>query len=335
MSVRRLIILGVGVTALAGAVLATADGLDGVRQLFGQARYAEAVDLVGSSPSAGPQKTWWQARLTTDPARFQELALMVAQDGSAPEDLLREVRLERAREHFAAGRYQSAEGLLRPLAEPREPVDANARLWWGMSLQATGEARAASQALESIPADAPEYSLAQALLADLNLRAQRPRRAREHAETSLRTGPEAGAIALGVLEQLARAESDADAAGAVTRRLASDYPRSVELTWARSAIPDGIEDETDTDIVVAEETSGPRRTFALQYGAFHDRALGLRRIRQLEREVADLRLEVDRDQSPPLYRVVGGSFGTRSQAERAKTSLAERGIDAFILAPER
>lgn len=323
------------VAATSTVLLAQEGGLAEVANLFRQARYAEAADLAGSAAGPGPQGNWWRARLTTDPARFQEFALMVTQDGAAPPELERNATLSRAREHFAAGRYQSAEGLLRPVAEQRDPVDAVARLWWGMSLQASGEARAAAQALESIPESAAEYAMAQALLAELNLRAQRPRRAREHAEASLDAGRSAGAIALGVLEQLARAEGDADRAREIINRLADDYPRSVELTWARSAIPAEIVDGSDDDVVEAIEADGSRRSFALQYGAFRDRALALRRIRQLENEVADLRLEVDREQSPPLYRVVGGSFGARSQAERARDRLASRGIEAFILAPER
>jgi tetratricopeptide (TPR) repeat protein len=332
---RRIAIVVAALSILGAGVLAQEGGLARVRELFISARYAEAADALESTPAGGVERRWWEARLTVDPERFQELALAVAQDDAAAESLRREVRLARAREHFAAGRYQSAEGLLRPLAEQRDPFDAPARLWWGMSLQATGEARAATKAFESISASESEYGIAQALLADLSLRAQRPRRAREHAEAALRADDAVGAIALGVLEQLARAEGDPDALRSVTNRLGDDYPKSVELTWARSAAPSGIDVQDDSDIVVAEESSGPRRTFALQYGAFHDRALGLRKIRQLENDVADLRLEVDREQSPPLYRVLGGSFGTRSQAERARDAMAGRGIDAFILSPDR
>lgn len=319
---------------LATLVVAQDSVLAEVESLWRQARYGEAADLVSGTPAGSTELAWWEARLTTDPARFQELALMVGQDPATAGTLEREAALARAREHFAAGRYQSAEGLLRPYASGNAAMDPAARLWWGMSLQATGEARAAAQALESIASDAPEYGLAQALLADLNLRAQRPRRARTHAEAALAADHAVGAIALGVLEQLARAEGDADASRDISERLARDYPRSVELTWIRSVVPESATLD-ESEIVVAEESSGPRRTFALQYGAFQDRALGLRRIRQLERDVADLKLEVDREQSPALYRVVGGSFGTRAQAERARDALAARGIEAFILAPGR
>lgn len=316
-------------------VLAQESVLAQVESLFGQTRYAEAADLARSAAPGGPRIAWWRARLATEPTAFQELALAVAQDASAPADLRREATMARAREHFAAGRYQSAEGLLRPLAEVRDPLDAEARLWRGMSLQASGEARAAAQMFESIPKSSAQFAMAQALLADLNLRAQRPRRAREHAEAALESDRAVGAMALGVLEQLARAEGDTDRSSRLTGRLADDYPRSVELTWARAAAPEEPGAEQPDDEVVAQEISGPRRTFALQYGAFHDRALGLRRMRQLQPEISDLRLEVDREQTPALYRVVGGSFGTRAQAERARDALLARGIEAFILAPGR
>lgn len=332
---KRTLMLAAALSAGAGIVLAQDTVLEQVATLFGQARYAEAADLVETTAPGGPEATWWKARLTTDPTRFQELALVVAQDGAATDALHREATLARAREHFAAGRYQSAEGLLQPLAEQRDPVDGEARLWRGMSLQASGEARAAERAFESIPKDSPQYAMAQALLADLSLRAQRPRRAREHAQAALEADRSVGAMALGVLEQLARAEGDEDRSAELTRRLARDYPRSVELTWARAAVGEAVAPAEAEEAVVASEPTGPRRTFALQYGAFHDRALALRRMRQLEREVSDLTLEVDREQTPVLYRVVGGSFGTRAQAERARDALLARGIEAFILAPGR
>ena len=137
--------------ASASTLLAQDSVLGRVADLFRQTRYEQATDLLDSGSAQGPQANWWRARLTTDPARFQELALTVAQDGAIGAQLQRDVTLARAREHFAAGRYQSAEGLLRPLAENRDPADGAARLWWGMSLQASGEARAATRAFESVP----------------------------------------------------------------------------------------------------------------------------------------------------------------------------------------
>jgi|GEM_PF-6454225 len=333
---KRLTVALILLASFAATVFGAPDPvLERIEALWLKTSYAEAADLANGAAAAGPELDWWQARLSDDPARFQELALMAVQNPAATPALKRAAALARAREHFAAGRYQSAEGLLRPFAEPDEPLDSEAKLWWGMSLQATGEARAATKALEAVPDTSVEYPISQALLADLNLRAQRPRRAREHAQKALEADADVGAIALGVLEQLARAEEDLDASREIVERLQRDYPRSVELTWVRAAGIVQAEQTDDTDVLVAEERSGPRRTFSLQYGAFRDRALALRRMRQLEREVQDLHLEVDREQSPALYRVVGGSFGTRAQTERARDALASRGIEAFILAPGR
>ena len=181
MSRKRILWISAIFAIVATAVVAQDSILDQVESLWRQARYTEAADLIDQSSSSSPQQSWWEARLATDPARFQEVALMIGQDPAAPDGLQRDATLARAREHFAAGRYQSAEGLLRPFAEDRTELDTESILWWGMSLQATGEPRAATQALAAIPASAREYGMAQALLADLNFRAQRPRRAREHA----------------------------------------------------------------------------------------------------------------------------------------------------------
>ena len=113
----RTLVISIGaVMAIAATTVVAQDSiLAQVQRLWQQARYAEATDLIARSTSSSPEQSWWEARLATDPARFQELALMIGQDHSASDGLQRESTLARAREHFAAGRYQSAEGLMRPL----------------------------------------------------------------------------------------------------------------------------------------------------------------------------------------------------------------------------
>ena len=74
-------------------LLAQDDALSSVARLFGEARYAEAADAMDSAPGGTPEANWWRARLTTDPARFQELALRVIQDGSVDPGLKREATL--------------------------------------------------------------------------------------------------------------------------------------------------------------------------------------------------------------------------------------------------
>ena len=130
---RTLAISICAVTAIAATAVVAQDSiLAQVETLWHQARYTEATDLIERSTSSSPEQSWWAARLATDPARFQEVALMIGQDPAAPDGLQRESTFARAREHFAAGRYQSAEGLFRPFAESGSVVDTEAILWWGM-----------------------------------------------------------------------------------------------------------------------------------------------------------------------------------------------------------
>ena len=290
-------------------------------------------DEEGRGRALGDDMGWLRARLVPDGDRFDRLAAQLSGGRPADDPFAQEVLLARAREQFARGRYLSALENLRAL-----PADAIRRwpeivLFRAMAAQAVGEVRGARLDLEAITEDAPTFAQAQALLADLRLRAREPEAALRHASRALDEGGEfVGAQALYVRAvaygQLGRDEDAEDARRDLLRR----FPRSVEATWLRQEA--ATEPLPVRGAELAEAEAPPRRDeFALQLGAFHDRSLALRHAHRLRDSVEDLRIERDVQTSPPWYRVVGGHYRSRSEADRAQAKLRESGIDSVVLSP--
>jgi tetratricopeptide (TPR) repeat protein len=321
---------------VAVGVLAQGDLVERIERIFREGRYDLARDLLDDHERNGQPMTeeliWWRARLERDPDRFDRLALDVS--NRHPDAARRiEATLARAREHFARGRYRMAVELLDPLAQaPDTGGDGRVLLWLAMAEQASGQAGAALRNLRAIEESDPSHAMAQALLADLALRGGRLEAADEHARLALSAGDDVAAIALSVLARSAVARGDERAAREAQQRLRERAPSSAELQWV---VGDGEARDPVESPPVAEVVDGERRTFALQLGAFRDRSLALRMV-QSQRELLDeVRIEVDRSQEAPLYRVVGGAYLTRAQAEAAQAELAARGMQVLVLAPTR
>lgn len=322
-----------GLAWVAGAQTDLAERLD---DLLRQGRYDLAQQMADDRAERGealtPRAKWLRAQLETDADRFDRLALELA-NTTAPGVDPREVTLARAREQFARGRYQTAAELLGPLTAPGAPQgDGEALLWLGMAEQATGQPGAATRALKAIQPSMATYGMSRALLADLALRAGRTEEAAREARASLDADPDVGALALSVLERSARQQGDEDAATAFAERLRDEYPESAEAGWAREIRDPGV--ATGGGIPTQDVTDG-RDGFAIQFGAFRDRSLALRLAERIEDTVDDVRIELDRSDGDALYRVVGGRFLTRAQAEARQRTLQGDGWQVMILTPAR
>jgi len=299
-------------------------------------RYQLAADLFDDWKSRdialGDSTRWLRAKLDTDPDRFDRQALDLASGADSPA-LARRITMARAREQFARGRYQTAAELLRPLTGPgRDVGDGSALLWLGMAEQAAGQPGAATRSFRAIEPDMPVFATARALLAELALRGGRTEAATEDAQRSLDHDPSAGSLALSVLERAARERGDTDTADEHARRLRSEYPESAEASWVTRDTPTGSD---DLPAGLTHDLDEGREGFALQFGAFRDRALALRLAERLDGEVDELRIELERRDEAPLYRVVGGRYLTRAQAERAQRSLRDEGWTTLVLSPTR
>ena len=329
-----ILVLGSGVWS----VSAQGDLAERVERLFREGRYDLARDLIDDherqGQALGSEVQWWRARLETEPDRYDRRMLELANRATTSAQLV-EATLGRAREHFARGRYRTAAELLSPLAEdPRSGDDGRVRLWLGMAEQASGQVGRGMRHLRAVDPDDPVYGTAQALLADLALRAGRLEAADEHARAALAADSDVGPVALVVLGRAAEARGDVELAEEFASRLRREHPASTEAAW-RPGLDREESDEQSDGTPTSDVLDAERRSFALQFGAFRDRSLALRLLDRVAGEVDQLRIEVDRTEDTPLYRVVGGSFVTRAQAEAAQGRLRGRGLETLVLAPAR
>lgn len=335
---RALVVVVALVLAVGTGVVATGGPDQHARmvELTKVGRYQLAADLFDDwetrGVALGDSTRWLRVKLETDPDRFDRQALDLATETSDPA-LTARITLARAREQFARGRYQTAAELLRPYTGPgADPGNGSVLLWLGMAEQAAGQPGAAVRSFRAIEPEMPVYATARALLADLALRAGRTEEAIEEAERSLDHDPSAGNLALSVLERARRERGETEQADEFARRLRDEYPESAEASWVTRDAPTA---DDDLPAGLTHDFDEGREGFALQFGAFRDRALALRLAERLEGEVEDLRIELERRDEAPLYRVVGGRYLTRAQAERAQRTLRDEGWTTLVLSPTR
>lgn len=322
------------------AVFAVAEDLGPrVDKLLREGRYDLALAILEDNQQRGVELTerlaWTRARLVPDADRFDRLASQLAGGRSVEDTLVQSIVVERARQQFARGQYLTCLENLRSL-----PPDAASRhvdlvLFRAMAAQAVGEAGPATRDLESLSSDHPHHAIARALLADLALRAGQARRALDLASTAVASDASVGAQAHYVAWQAHRQLGDEEGVARAREALVRDYPRSVEAAWVRESRTAPLTRATDPDVVPEVEAPARRIEFALQLGAFRDRSLALRLASEREGVLPELRVERDEGDRPGWYRVVGGRYATRGQADAALARLRATGLDAVVLAPGR
>lgn len=278
---------------------------------------------------------WQRARLQTDPDRFDALAHGLIQNASASDPRRVRWTTARAKEHFAQGRYQTAADLLDALGPEARLSDPDASLFLAMAWEALGQAERSRTVFQEIPRDHPASLAASSQRAALALRAGEVEEATRLARRLLEENETRyGAQARLFLALAAERRGDTEAAARWRRELREKHPSSVESTWQQptGSLPAREEPPAPFREVEAPD---PRRSFALQLGAFRDRSLALRFARRSVGVLDDLRVEVDRSEEPPWYRVVGGEYTTRSAAQRERQRLEAEGISSLILGLER
>jgi tetratricopeptide (TPR) repeat protein len=322
-------------------VIATraSDLSDRLNDLMDKGHYGLAQDILEDRLTRGEaldhETRWLRASLETNPDEFDRQLHELLQATSSGDPRAPGWTTARAVEHFAQGRYQTAADLLSAQDESSLLGEAQAPLYLGMALQALGQSTEAELAFARIPEDHPAHTAAITLRSELALRAGNWRGARQLA-MSVSDDEDYGAQARLVLAQVARAEGAESEAADWIQRIRRDFPRAVEGSWGRA--PENVSTPTPTGFHEIDAPD-PRRGYALQLGAFRDRSLALRFSRDLVRRfggrLENLRVEVDRSESPPWYRVVAGSYVTRPQAQRAARDLGEENLAAIVLGPER
>ena len=329
----------VALLVLVGGIALGEDLLERVQRLRREAHYDLAESLLEDHLERGApmssELAWTRAQLTRDPDRFDRLAAELTGGQSVEDPRTQEIVVARAREYFARGRYLSAIELLQVLPSGSSPVQVEAALFRGMASAAAGSAREAREQFLLIPVESSEYAMAQTLLAQLSLRTGKLQLALQFAESALATGDgDVAPQALYARAQALEQQGEAERAGRTFEEILRSHPRSAEAAWVREARLQAVrEGPSDRAGIPEEEMPEPRRGFALQLGAFHDRSLALRLAGALQGQVENLRIERDVNSSPPWYRVVAGRFTTRTSAASERSRLAEKGWDSVILAP--
>jgi len=325
------------------ALMAGDSLLERVRELRQRGNYELAEKLLEDQIDRGVgenrQLTWMRARLTADPDRFDRITARLTSGASVDDSLVQKVVIARAVELFARGRYLSSIELLDALPASAGRSDPDAILFAGMASAAVGKGRQAREKLLRIERDSAAFAASRTLLAQISLRSGDPRTALEEADAALATGDEDVRVqALYVRAQALEETGDVAEAERVRDEILREWGRSAEAAWVREERlqrPRAPEAEGRSASIAEVESPALRRSFALQLGAFHDRSLALRLARSMKTQIEDLRIERDASDSPPWYRVVGGRFPTRAEAEAAKQELARRGWKTLILAPGR
>lgn len=294
-------------------------------------------DAERRGDALSPTLRWALARLTPDADRFDRLAASLAGGRSAEDSLAQAIVYARAREQFARGQYLSSLENLRSLPPSASQRFSELPLFRAMAAQATGEIRSAREELARIERRDPQYGMAQLLLADLQLRSRDGDGALAHAEAVLRSDrEELEPQAMHAKSQALRVLGRVEDAEEVQRDLRRRHPHSVEASWAAESTPAASKSIDPDPKLVSENETPPQRTdFSLQLGAFHDRSLALRHAQRMIGKIEQLRVERDLEATPPLYRVIGESFSTRTRAEERQVALRGEGIDSVILAPGR
>ncbi len=329
-------LLGSVVLATAGALVTRAGDLtEQIERLMRGGHYDLAreiyEDRVARGEALDQEARWLGAQLSADPEEFDRRVHDLLQRGGTEDPRRRTWITARAIEHFAQGRYQTAVDLLQGVDEAQLFDDPRAPLFLGMALQALGQNREADLVFARVSELHPAHAAAVVLRAELAARKGDTRSARGLAG-AVADDPDYGAQARLILAQVALAEGRKDEASDWMQRIRRDFPEAVEGSWTVTADqppPERVEGFEQRD------APDPRRDYALQLGAFRDRSLALRYARRLMGRVEGLRIEVDRRESPPWYRVVCGSFVTRVQAQREAARLAEEQISALVLGPGR
>ncbi len=332
------LVLFIAVVGLAGHGWSASDDLrTRLQTLWNEGRYDLARDLLEDHLRRGAEATpplrWWALRLQDDPDRFDREALELGAALPADSPLRARVVLARATEQYARGRYETAATLLdAPVGDAT--LAPRFALLRGICRQALGDLGAAERDFVSVAESAPsERAMAMALLADLRARAGRTEAAQAAAEEAIRLDEaRAGAIAHAVLARTAEALGDAERAARERAILGQRFPRSPEAGWRPASAPRPAR-PFSAELPEVDVSEG-RSAYSLQFGAFHDRSLALRRARALARSLPEVSLEIDRSGAQPLYRVVAGRYLTRNEAERALAALEGR-EEAVIVGPQR
>jgi hypothetical protein len=325
--------------AFAGVAAASVGQLAGH---FQAGRWTEARDLLQTADLdfRPGEEALWRSRLSPDPER----ALDHLRAGLRTRDLPAAVRvrlaLDAADIEFGRGNYRETLVHLQPLIETSgADLPGDLFLRAGLALRALGDAQRAREMLASVKPDDQAFHLARYYLGDIALDQEDPTLALRYFDAAAtgEAGPGGSRAAAGRWRALRAAGEDREAARLVSG-LQEDDPGGLAMLEIRRLLRDRQEEmaaaaagDPDTSAIAAP-AGIDRGRYALQLGAFSDRALALEFQRRYLEQIPDLRIDPVRDDRGQfLYKVRTGSFVNPALARTEARRLADRlDIDVIV-----
>jgi len=320
---------------LVGSALA---GLGDVAAHFRAGRYQDARDSLeaGVSGSRPGEEAFWRGRLATRP----DQALDYLQDGLDQRGLAVEMKIRLALEvadiQFGRGEYRESLRVLQPLVGDQPDVlPGGLYLRAGLALRALGDPQRAREMLASVKPGDPVFHLARFYLGDIGLDRDDPALALRYFDSASEpaAGPGGSRIAAGRWRAL-RAEGHDDEAARLVADLQQADPGSLAMLEIRRLLRARQEEMNAAAApdTVVETVTADRGRYALQLGAFSDRALALEFQKRHREALPDLRIDSVRDaRGQFLYKVRTGAFVNPALARTEARRLADQlGIDVIV-----
>lgn len=341
MSRRQLLSRGLGLFVLLACAWPAVAAFTTVAGLFQAGHYDEArAALAANDEGARPgEEILWRSRLATDPAvALSLLETAVGDEHYSPEVNLR-LALEIADLHAGRGDHRAVLKALQPVLDRGEPdIPGAVYLRAGLALRALGQLQRAREMLASVRPGDQDFVLARYYLGDIALEqndvslAHRYFKAAEQATTAGGRSRLASGIWLAH-----HTAGENKAADELVTDLQQDDPGSLSLLEIRRLQQmEADERQARAGTATADSVVTPipdlNGRYALQLGAFSDRALALEYVRRLQDRLPDLRIDKARDDRGQfLYKVRTGMYVNpalaRSEAKQLQRKL---GVEVIV-----
>jgi tetratricopeptide (TPR) repeat protein len=311
---------------------------------FRQGRYGEAREILESEGTdfRPGEEALWRSRLARDPEQALDFLSEGLRTRGLPDPVRVRLALDAADIEFGRAHYRASLRHLQPLVEQvSDTMPGEVYLRAGLALRALGDGQRAREMLASVkPAD-PVFHLARYYLGDIGLDSDDTALALRYFEAA-RTpaaGPGGSRPAAGLWRAL-RAEGRDDEAARLVADLQEQDPGGLAMLEIRRRLRDRREEmeaaagPDPADETIIDRPQEDRGRYALQLGAFRDRALALEFQRRFRESVPDLRIDSVRDdQGQFLYKVRTGSFVNPALARTEAKRLSDR-LDIDVIVAE-
>lgn len=360
--------LAVAIVALGLAAVCPQGARAGCAQLaaqFAGGNWEQARAMAGErQPDARPgELALWRSRLATSPESALEILGDVASGRKVSAPVRVRVALEAAELDLGRGRPADAVKVLSPLLEQHDDLPGAVAIMAARALLAIGRGPRARETLAGVRASDPAYAVSRAVLGDIALtqgdgtQALRWYDAADQADPTIRSRTVSGRcralLLAGKIEEVEALEADLNTrepGSLALLEIRRARLENEELSTARRPTPPlppaatGADDNTppgDDNSGAAAPTAAPGAApvaaaagrYALQFGAFSDRARALDFLERFRSQIDGLAIEEGVDaQGKAVYRARAGGWDSPDVAAAFAGDLGRRvGLDVIVV----